>query len=67
MKTRVKINSAELVKSLLDRQLSAKEAERIVGVTPAYLSQLLQCDRHVGYKLASKFRSEFGDRAITIN
>lgn len=67
MKTRVKTNSCELVKAILDRNLSAKAAAQSVGIGVAHFSQLLQRDRFVGYKLAAKLKAEFGDRAITIN
>lgn len=66
MKTRVKINSGELVKAILDRQLSSREAAKLIGVGVAHFSQLLQGDRHVSYKLAAKLKAEFGSRAIII-
>lgn len=66
MKTRCQTNSAELVRKMIEQNLSSKEAAQIVGLPPAHFSQLIQRDRPINYKTAAALKKAFGTCAVVI-
>lgn len=62
----VQSNSANLLRSMLDKGLTAGEAAKQVGISTDLFGQLIRRDKSISYRTASRLKAVFGSAAIRI-
>lgn len=63
----VQSNSVILLRSMLDKGLSAGEAARQTGISTDLFGRLIRKDKNISYRTAARLKAVFGSAVIRIN
>lgn len=66
MKTRLVVNSSRLLKKIVEEEWILGEVAKALKTTRSTISQLLQRDRRITYRIAGALRRVFGDDVIKV-
>ena len=63
----VMVDSRELLRILLERNLTTTDASREAGVSHDIIGKLIRANRHVTLRTAGRLKAAFGDSVIIID
>ena len=66
MKTRLVVNSSRLLKKIVEEEWTLGEVAKALKTTRSTVSQLLQRDRRITYRIPGSLRRVFGDDVIKV-